>query len=244
MPSGTRQQGFNLMEMLLVSLLGGAILLGAGQLFTTQLSQHARQQQWLLLESQARLAELALIRDLQASSKVAQAGAARRNYPANSEYSVTLTAATAPGQNLQYHFQQAGDSDWLLLQQPRGQGESQDLSLWHLDEKSLGGGLAHKPATAGKVDTSQTLVPDVELLRFRFQENGSRWKTPDQINNWQAVHSVQFALLLKSAQPLPGHRNPPIQLWGETLQPPQDQHLRLLFSHSLPLQKELTHALP
>lgn len=232
------------MEMLLVSLLGGGILLGAGQLFTTQLSQHARQQQFLLLESQARLAELAMIRDLKASSSILQAGAARRTYPSSSEYSVNLTASTGPHQAVEYRFNNASDSDWLLLQQPRGQGDYQDLSLWHLDEKSLGGGLAHKPASSGQVESSQTLIADVELLRFRFQENGSGWKTPDQINNWSAVHSVQFALLLKSTQPLPGHRNPPIRLWGETLQPPQDQHLRLVFSHSLTLQKGLIHAQP
>lgn len=241
MRPGTRQQGFNLMEMLLVSLLGGGILLGAGQLFTTQLSQHARQQQSLLLESQARLAKLALIRDLKASNGVVQAGAARHSYPSGNEYRMSLTASTGAHQTVAYHFNSASDSDWLLLQQPRGQGDRQDLSLWHRDEKSHGGGLAHKPASSGSVESSQTLIPDVELLRFRFQENGSHWKTAAQISNWQAVHSVQFALLLKSAQPLPGHKNPPIRLWGETLQPPQDQHLRLVFSHSLTLQKGAAH---
>lgn len=236
------QYGFNLVELLLVSLLGGLILLAASQVYAALAQQQMRQQLLLQLDHQARLAELALTRDLAAASGVVAAGAASASYPSGTQHSRQVNTSNGSGQSVSFHFQSATDSDWLLVQQPDTETHRL-LSLWHRDQKSQGWGLSHQPAAAGSTIPSQTMIPEVELFRVRLQHTSGQWQRPGQVNDWSSIRGIQFALLLKSSQPLPGHQSTPFTLWQETLQPPQDQHLRILLVRSVHLQ-EVQHAAP
>lgn len=224
-----RISGFTLLEMLLVSALGSLLLLAATQIFASLVKQQAEQAAWLRLEERARLTELVLKQDLARGYQLLEAGAANRHYPDLNEANIQLSDPDIQGGS----FDSFRSSDWLLINR-KPQGETPDYSLWHVDQKSYGIGLAHKISSQDKAKTltnSQTLIAQIELLRLRFYSpNSPNWIKAEDFNDpWKEVTAIQFAALLASDQPLPGKSSPaPITLWGETLNLPDDGHLRTL----------------
>ncbi|MDR9466826.1 prepilin-type N-terminal cleavage/methylation domain-containing protein [Marinospirillum sp.] len=224
-----KTSGFTLLEMLLVSALGSLLLLAATQIFASLVHQQAEESVWLRLEERARLTELVLKQDLASGYQLLEAGAASRDYPKLSETDTQLSDPDIQKRN----FASFRSSDWLLInRQP--QGETPDYSLWHVDEKTYGKGLAHKISSQDKAETltnSQTLVAQVELLRLRFfSPDSSSWiKAEDFSDPLEEVTAIQFAALVVSGQALDGKQaSHSITLWGETLNPPDDGHLRTL----------------
>lgn len=221
--------GFTLLEMLLVSALGSLLLLAATQIFANLVQQQAEQASWLRLDERARLAELSLKRDLASAYQLVEAGAASRDYPNTSEISIQLSDPDIQASS----FDSFRSSDWLLInRQP--QDAAPDYSLWHVDQKTYGKGLAHKASSqeaAEKLSSSQTLIAQAELLRLRFYSPGAAgWLTvKDYHQPWEEVTAIQFAVLLASDQPLHSRKQAAaFTLWGETLNPPKDGHLRTL----------------
>lgn len=220
-----KSRGFTLLEVLLVSLLGSLLLLAATELLASLSQQQARNYAQLRLQDNAQLAASAISRDITTATAVLAAGAASQPYPNRSATSVDLggfdLAATG--------FNQFRSSDWLFLQ--KGNTTDPDYSLWHLDEKTHGFGLAHKGRSRENPDSltaSQTLVDQVELLRFRFYcRDQERWLSAPDITAYSSITHIQFALLLVSSTSV-GAAPIPLSLWSEQLIPPDDGHLRLL----------------
>lgn len=223
-----RSQGFSLLEVLLVTLLGSLLLLAATELLAALSQQQVRHYAQLRLKDSARLADLALRQDIRSATAVLAVGVASHAYPNRSAASVDLAgfdlAATG--------FNQFRSSDWLFLQKIVDKDKDKlDYSLWHLDEKTHGFGLAHKGLSRENSDSltpSQTLVDQVELLRFRFYcSDQERWLKASETLSDSSITQVGFALLLVS--PMSVRAKPrSIALWGEILHPPDDGHLRLL----------------
>jgi len=232
-----KSSGFTLLEMLLVSALGSLLLLAATQIFASLVQEQTEQAAWLRLEEKARLAELVLKQDLASGHQLLEAGAASRNYPDLREASIQLSDPDIQKKN----FTSFRSSDWLLIN--RQQGEAPDYSLWHVDEKTYGRGLAQKISSQNEAKTltnSQTLIDQVELLRLRFYspDSGGWIQTKDFNDPWEEVTAIQFAVLLVSSQTLSDKQLPnPINLWGETLEPPDDGHLRILVIGRVNLQE-------
>lgn len=223
-------RGFTLLEVLLVSLLGSVLLLAATELLASLSQQQARNYAQLRLQDNAQLAAAAISRDITTATAVLAAGVASQPYPNRSATSVDLTGfeLTATG------FNQFRSSDWLFLQTKAETDEDEDkldYSLWHLDEKTYGFGLAHKGRSRENPDSltaSQTLVDQVELLRFRFYcRDQGRWLSALDITAYSSITHIQFALLLVSSTSV-GTAPIPLSLWSEQLIPPDDGHLRLL----------------
>lgn len=220
-----RSQGFSLLEVLLVSLLGSLLLLAATELLAALSQQQVRHYAQLRLKDSARLADLALHQDIRSATAVLAVGVASHAYPNRSAAAVDLAGfdLSATG------FNQFRSSDWLFLQ--KGSISSPNYSLWHLDQKTHGFGLAHKglsPSITNTLTDSQTLVDQVELLRFRFYcSDQERWLKASETLSDSSITQVGFALLLVS--PISVRAKPrSIALWGEILHPPDDGHLRLL----------------
>lgn len=231
-----KSRGFTLLEVLLVSLLGSLLLLAATELLASLSQQQVKNYAQLRLQDNARLVDLAISRDITTATAVLAVGAASHTYPNRSAASVDLSgfdlAATG--------FNQFRSSDWLFLQ--KGNATHPDYSLWHLDEKTHGFGLAHKGYSkdedANALTPSQTLVDQVELLRFRFYCNDQkRWLTASETTVYSSISHVHFALLLISPVSIKAKPRS-IELWDETLQPPDDGHLRLLITGIRALREE------
>lgn len=226
----TRQSpGFTLIEILLVSALGSLVLLAATQILASLVQQQAEQAAWLRLEERARLVELVLKYDLANSYHVLAAGTASHRYPDFVQVQIELNQANLYATR----FNSFRSSDWLLVnRQPPG--ETADYSLWHVDQKEYGLGLANKTSSQDKASiltSSQTLIAQVEHLSLRFYSPASeRWlQATDLEGSWEEVTSVQFAAILVSDQAL---RSKPSQtsitLWGEKLSLADDGRLRVL----------------
>ncbi|MBE0506552.1 MAG: prepilin-type N-terminal cleavage/methylation domain-containing protein [Marinospirillum sp.] len=228
-------RGFTLLEVLLVSLLGSLLLLAATELLASLSQQQARNYAQLRLQDKARLADLAISRDITTATAVLAVGAASQPYPNRSVTSVDLggfdLAATG--------FNQFRSSDWLFMK--KGNNSEPDYSLWHLDEKTHGFGLAHKGLSRENSDSltaSQTLVDQVELLRFRFYcSDQKRWLTASEATIYSSITHVHFAFLLTSPVSIKA-KSRSIELWDEILQPPDDGHLRLLVTGIRALREE------
>lgn len=222
------QQGFSLLELILVSALGALLLLAAIQHFASFVQAAAGRSAWLRLQQEAQLADTLLKRDIAQAHQVLAAGRGAA-YPDGQ-----LVAQSLPGGlPLTDSFASFRSSDWMLLANVRPAADWQGYSLWHADQKTHGFGLAHKSAqTASQLQSSQTLVAQVELLRLRFyQADHGQWLAADAVSDWQAVKAVAFALLLVSDQAV-RHTPAEFRLWGETLMPPDDGRLRLLWTGS------------
>jgi prepilin-type N-terminal cleavage/methylation domain-containing protein len=229
-------RGFTLLEVLLVSLLGSLLLLAATELLASLSQQQVKNYAQLRLQDNARLADLAISRDITTATAVLAAGTASHTYPNRSTTSVDLSGFELTATS----FNQFRSSDWLFLQ--KGSITHPDYSLWHLDEKTYGFGLAHKGYSKDEntkaLTPSQTLVDQVELLRFRFYcDDQKRWLTASETTTYSSITHIHFALLLISPVSIKAKPGA-IELWGETLHPPDDGHLRLLTTGIRALRKE------
>lgn len=232
------QKGFSLIEMLMVSLLGSFLLLAASQVLTTLIKYQTDQSELLRLAENTALAEIALRNGISKlpfslsdndDLKVC-AGVATDIYPNIIEHSKNLTCL---GKKL--FFNQFSSSDWLFLP-TYDQNKEITHSLFHLDKKSYGYGLAYKPFASEKEKYSQTLVNQVELVRFRYlqcdeQQDWIRNSETLEIGN---VCGIQFALILASNRPVK-KRQKNLILWGEILNPPSDGLYRQLISSTVRL---------
>lgn len=217
--SRSSAQGWSLMELLVSGLLASLLLLAAAQLLSALLQSHARQTAWLDLERRAHLLIQAVEEDWSRQAHLVEVGAARAAYPRQQQRAESIQSSPA------LSFMQQQDSDWLLWRDTQ-----QQLSLWHLDHKSYGAGLAHNRTNAtGQWIGSQTLIPDVELWRVRLWSEAAGWQRPDQLTEQDQILAVHYAFVLVSAQPLPGVQSASWSLWGETWHAPQDGRLRQLY---------------
>ncbi|WP_162299677.1 prepilin-type N-terminal cleavage/methylation domain-containing protein [Marinospirillum perlucidum] len=228
--------GFSLIEVLVVTLVGGLLLVASTQVFT-QLVQYQRQQmQTLRLTERTRLAELALRQDLSQAQRILAAASATRDYPDFTEKTVTLNHPTLSSSSFE-HFP---SSDWLVINR-HAEDQEADFSLWHLDSKTYGQGLAHKQSQSDQAEQlghSQTLIQGAELLRFRYyRPDSGRWLNADQVSDWTSISGIQFAVLLASSVPLSRPKQQQIQLWGEPLELPEDGRLRQLVTGSVYLEQ-------
>ena len=225
-----RQQGFNLTELLLVSLVGTLILVATLQLYSSLARHKTYEAAWLRLQERARLAELVLSRDLAKTFEVVEYQAASRSYP---DFSSSSQAVTQK-QLAHASFSQYRSSDWMLISQQTGDNDLR-FSLWHLDEKTYGRGLAHKasrPSKLKQLSSSQTVIQHAELLRFRLlcAESSSWQALNNPCTHLQQVRGIQFAVILASEAKLPEYQQSALYLWGEQLNPPNDGRLRTLAS--------------
>ena len=231
-----KNQGFSLLEVLMISALGSLLLLAATQVFATLVQQHSQQSLELRLQERAILAELALRRDLSRGYQVVAAGRASHSYPANGQTRIDLNSA---GLNTQ--FDQFVSSDWLLINRQPAE-ETPDFSLWHTDRKTYGKGLAHRPSSssaASGLAPSQTVIAQVELLRLRFYcEAASSWLHAGQLDNFDTLAGIQYALIIVSEAADPRARARTFNLWGEHLQTPSDGRTRLLVTGSVRLREQ------
>ncbi|SFC27890.1 prepilin-type N-terminal cleavage/methylation domain-containing protein [Marinospirillum celere] len=231
-------RGFSLLELLIVAALGSLLLLATSEVFARLVFYQTDLSAWLRLEEKAALAETALKTDLKAAHQLVALKSAERTYPDFSEQSFEITESLVRTGS----FQSARSSDWLLINRS-SEDPNPDFSLWHLDQKTYGRGLAHKasrPTEPNRLSSSQTLIAGVELLRFRFYSDQQKaWLSSQQAQNSEENFSgIQFAILLASEQAQLHRKQPALELWGEQLRPPQDGRLRLLITGSLPLRSE------
>lgn len=224
------QKGFSLAEMLVVSLFGSFLLLAASQVLTTLIRHQVNQSELLRLTENSALAEIALKNGIRNAFKVSAADIATSSYPKQTEQKIKLDQNYLGNE---VDFDQFRSSDWLLL----FNDNKSIYSLFHLDKKSYGHGLAYKyyEKNSGR-SRSDTLVSQVELMRFRFFcEEQQSWVKSTEVKNLNNTKGVQFAVLLVSDQPIRNNGIKKITLWDETLNPPKDGLYRQLISSTVRL---------
>lgn len=227
------QKGFSLVEMLLVSLLSSLLLLAASQALIVLVRHQSDFSELLRLNENTALAEFVLKKEISQANKIILAGEASASYPLLTSQHIKLTETPL---NVPITFNQFRSSDWLLLD-----SKKEGFSLFHLDEKAYDFGLAYKHYDADQKDpNSQTLVNQIELMRFRyFCEEQKKWLTLSEISDFSQVSGVQFALFLTTSQPLNKKKQPNSALWQEELAAPEDNRFRSLLSSTIRLTKEL-----
>lgn len=237
--------GFTLQETLLVSALGSLLLLTITQIFASLTQQQAEQAAWLRLEERAGLVSLVLKQDLAQSYQLIKAGAASHNYPDFQEVSLEVTAP----QINKATFSSFRSSDWLITNR-KAPGVPPSYSLWHVDEKEYGRGLAHKTSVTPsakatqqpRLSSSQTLIAQVEMLRLRLYDpaTGEWLRVQDFTLPWHEVQAIQFAVVIASDQPIRSRpANESFTLWGKAIQLPNDGHLRTLVMGRSQLKRPL-----
>lgn len=187
------QQGFSLVELLIVSLLSSVALLAASQSFVSLLKFETSLNTKLQLNEAAILADLAIQNTLHQAKGVALAGQATANSAAsNSNLSINLGGGLGT-----LNFTQLRNSDWLLV---KDKNNSKKFNLLHLDIKTYGKGLAYKSHTVGSVaDRSDTLVDLVNQISWQFYDaSKNTWLRASQVNDFNQVKAVSYFLTLEA----------------------------------------------
>jgi len=250
------QKGFSLIEMLLAGLFGSLLLTASSQALIGLIRYQTDQSELLRLTEKTTLAEMALKQTLAFSADAVIIGKAVDHYPAKTPKK-THTQYSSLGNNTS--FNQFSSSDWLIL---LTNNDEKKYGVFHLDKKSYGYGLAYKELSTKKIKSiSNTLVNQVELLRFRYlpdentQEHYCLEKQKITINednkvkeveglNCSAIEEnpargIQFAFILATQKPIKKPGDSSFYLWGETLIPPKDGLYRQLISSTVRLSKDV-----
>ncbi|GLR65135.1 PilW family protein [Marinospirillum insulare] len=223
------QKGFSLVEMLVASLFSGLILLSASQGLATLIKFQTNQSELVRLQERSNLAETALKNAIYQAQNVLTAGAATANYPNFSQQ----TRLLGYPKNSPINFNQFASSDWLLLS--TGQS-TKKRSLFHLDKKTYGFGLAFKDFRKA-TPRSDTLVNQVELVRFRFFcQDSQSWISASEARQCsQKISSVGFSVLLASSLAVSKTQANQFTLWGKQYAFPKDGRLRQVVSATVQL---------
>ncbi|NLW04996.1 MAG: prepilin-type N-terminal cleavage/methylation domain-containing protein [Pseudomonadaceae bacterium] len=252
------QQGFSLVEMLIVSLFGSLLLLATSQGLINLISYQTDQSELLRLAENASLAEMALKQTIVSSTKALIIGRAISSYPARAPKK-TYIQYNELGNSTS--FEQFSSSDWLLLlEDEKINNNKVEHGIFHLDKKDFGYGLAYKKLSPDQTNPiSNTLVNQVELVRFRYLPNQSTQnyycleKQPITLKENKEVEAIvtteaivegadcstleanlatgiEFAFILVTSKPLKKPSPSHFYLWGEVLTPPKDGLYRQLVS--------------
>lgn len=248
------QKGFSLTEMLMVSLFGSLLLAATSQTLITLIKYQTDQSELLRLAENTILTEMALKQTLGLSTKFLIIGKAVSNYPAKAPKKTSIQYNNLDETT---EFNQFSSSDWLILL-----NNKDNYGLFHLDKKSYGYGIAYKKLDSKNSTNSNTLVNQIELIRFRYLPNEETQnhycleKQPitikkDGVENTiegtdcSAIENnlatgLEFAFILATSKPLKKSSPSSFSLWGETLIPPNDGLYRQLTSSIIRLSKDKT----
>lgn len=237
-------RGFTLLELLLALALGGFVL--AGLLLLTQaLTQSVRQQQAVAgLQSTARLALDALAWEIE--------NAAASDSPWSSADSAAVADSAA---------RITADSDRLVLQRrsPRNcVGNDNPVrrpdgqpAFWLLRsefEVRDGTRLVRTcyygpgPGPGTRQLNAATLVEGVERLRLQFGEDRDRDGRVDgwvRAGSWRSetdVLGVRIGLIVGAPQAVGATSHDPLELLGETIDPPDDGRPRMALVQTVPIR--------
>lgn len=187
-----QQQGFSLVEVLVTSLLGGLLLVAAGQVFMSLVKFQAQLNNQLKLNETAILADVAIKNILTQAKSIKSAGQATSS-TASSNNNLTLDLGDELGS---LNFTQARNADWLLVEDKTSDNK---FNLLHLDKKSHGKGLAYKSYRPDEIvaERSDTLVDLVEQIHWYFYQSANgQWLTANQVNDFSTITATSYNLLI------------------------------------------------
>ncbi len=174
--------GFTLVELLIAISLGATLLVATTRLFVETRGSHQYHAEWQGLHERGRH----LMQFL--SSELKKAG-----YPKSSFSGFPIDGSNGDGES---------QSDSLTISYQDGEdcaGSSSTTITYYLDEADV-----RCNGNGDSSPTPQTLTSGVDGLQIRYgtdiDEDGSidRYLDADAIDNWDQVHTVELAVLLRS----------------------------------------------
>ncbi len=210
----TSRGGFTLVELLVSITLGLTILLATTKLFIESRESFRYQQQWLDLHERGRH----LIQFLSMEFK-------KIGYPAESFSGTALTATDNS---------EEGNSDALTISYHGAKdcaGSSATSIRYYIEN-----GDFRCDGNGPSSPTPQTLTSHIDGLQFRFgadtDQDGSidRYLSADAVPDWDRVHTIQTALLLRSQLPVrESIDSKNYNLLGSSHGPFNDRYLRTIY---------------